>query len=354
MLVDPETGELRAVSQEAAAAGEKDSQRDVDQELYLQQLEVATSPCQDMKSLLGDLKSARRAAGESARTANVAAVAMPTPVMPDPREQLTPNARYQRISETYGELARQALACAMHVHVEVAGDEEAVVALDRIRHWLPILLAISANSPFWEGRDTGFASWRSQTWGRWPSSGSNDPFQSLCTYESVAEKVIDWGGALDRGMLYYDARVAQNYPTVEIRVADVCADPREATLIAALCRALVETVVRDDHADSASVPWRTDLLRVAHWRAAKVGVTDKLVHPQRQRLVPVTEAFEALLGYVAPALEELGDLGLVQSSLEALTTEGNGAVRQRRAHETHGTLQAVVDDMRARTEASWQ
>ena len=97
---------------------------------------------------------------------------MPTPVLVDEDATVTPKPRYERIREEYGELARTALACAMHIHVDVDDEEQGVRVLDGIRPWLPVLLAVSANSPYSRGQDTGYASWRTQIWGRWPSHGS--------------------------------------------------------------------------------------------------------------------------------------------------------------------------------------
>ncbi len=132
----------------------------------------------------------------------------------------------------------------MHVHVDVADDEEAVRVVDGLRRWLPLLVGLAANSPYAGGRDTGYASWRQQVWTRWPTAGQSEPFGSAAEYRRVTEALIATGAALDPGMLYFDARLAADYPTVEIRVADACTEVDDAMLVAALCRALVETVAR--------------------------------------------------------------------------------------------------------------
>ena len=130
----------------------------------------------------------------------------------------------------------------MHVHVDVADDDEAVRVVDGLQPWLPFLLAVSGNSPYWEERDTGHASWRSRVWGQWSTAGPSQPFGDVATYREVTGRMVEWGGALDPGMLYLDARLSAQYPTVEIRVADVCTDPEDGVLVALLARALVETV----------------------------------------------------------------------------------------------------------------
>jgi len=347
MLVDPATGRLTAVSQPAVDANEADEE--VEQELFLQQIETSTPPCRDAEELLTGLRAGRRAVGEAAAAAGVRAVAMAAPVLPEDDEDFTPKARYRKIHAEYGEMARQALVCAMHTHVDVDSDEEAVRVVDGIRPWLPLLVAISANSPFWQGRDTGHASWRSQVWGRWPTAGSAQPFGDVATYREVSERLLGWGAGLDAGMLYFDVRLARDLPTVEVRVADVCTDLEDTVLVALLTRALVATTA----ADPDPATWRGDLLRAATWRAAKVALSDDLVHPVEGRLVPPREVFRAALSYVRPALEEAGDLDTVAEGFERLVSRGNGATRQHRVREAGGDLRRVVEDLARRTEESW-
>ncbi len=372
MLVDPSTGRLSAVATAALRAGRDDGARDdgggdggggdggdgdgdgtgaadVQHELFRQQLETATRPATSAEDLVESIRTARRAAGRSAESAGVRAVAMATPVLAESDPVLAPDPRYQRIGDGYGELARQALVCATHVHVEVADQEEGVRVIDRIRPWLPVLLALSANSPYWQGRDTGHASWRSQVWGSWPTAGAAQPFGDVETYRSVADAMIGWGGALDTGMLYFDVRLSERFPTVEVRVADVTTDVEDVALVALLARALVTTAAQDH----ASPTWRGDLLRVAGWRAARFGLAADLVHPTRARLAPVREVLDAVVRHLRPALEETGDLDLVTGSLERVLARGTGATRQRSVFEATGDLGAVVEDLAERTEESW-
>lgn len=351
LLVDPDTGRLRGVSHQAVRASRSGAGADaeVEHELFLQQIETSTEPCLDADDLAAGVRRGRRAVGEAAAAAGARAVAMATPVLPQQEERFTPKPRYERIHTDYGELARQALVCAMHVHVEVAGDDEAVHVVDRIRPWLPVLVALSANSPYWQGLDTGHASWRSQVWSRWPTAGAAQPFGDVAAYRATAEAMIGWGGALDPGMLYFDVRLSEKYPTVEIRVADVTTEVEDAVLVALLARALVTTAAEDPGPPG----WRADLLRVAGWRAARFGLAGSLVHPVEARLVPAREAFEALVAHVRPALEGTGDLARVTEAFERLAARGTGATRQRAVLEATGDLRAVVFDLARRTEESW-
>ena len=360
MLVDPETGRVTGVSakalrarQEAESRGEvTEDDAPVEQELFLQQIETATSPRTTASDLIADLVAGRRAVGEAARAAGAAAVAVPTPVLAAENPLLTPKPRYHRMMEEYGELTRQSLVCGMHVHVDVDGDDEAVRVMDGIRPWLPVLLAISANSPYWEGRDTRFASWRSQLWSRWPSSGPAEPFEDTAAYRQTLEKMIEWGAAMDDGMLYLDARVSASYPTIEIRVADVCTDPEDATLVATLARALVSTAA--ESGDGHSHRWRSDLLRAASWRAARYGLASTLVNPTTLELAPVREVVDALRSHAEDALRATGDWDWTADAFDRLMSQGTGAARQRSAFEVSGSVEGVVQDLIARTEDSWR
>jgi glutamate---cysteine ligase / carboxylate-amine ligase len=343
MLVDPDTGHLAAVPTDGSAGAE------VQPELFRQQLETATEPCRDAEDLQAGIRAGRRAAGGSAAAAGVRAVAMATPVLQEGEPDFAPVPRYRRIGDEYGELARQALVCATHVHVEVADDDEGVRVIDRIRPWLPLLVAMGANSPYWQGRDTGHASWRSQVWGRWPTAGAAQPFGDEATYRSVASSMIGWGGALDTGMLYFDVRLSERFPTVEVRVADVTTDVEDVTLLALLTRALVTTAALDPGPPT----WRGDLLRVAGWRAARFGLAHDLVHPSGEGLAPVREVVDATVRHAQDALQEAGDLERVTGSFERLLARGTGATRQRSVFEAKQDLAAVVTDLADRTDASW-
>lgn len=359
MLVDPETGLVTGVSAKALRAREEAENRGevskddapVEQELFLQQIETATEPRTSASDLAQDIVRGRRAVGEAARAAGAAAVAVPTPVLVADDPVLTNKPRYHRMMEEYGEMTRQSLVCGMHVHVDVDGDDEAVRVMDGIRPWLPVLLAISANSPFWEGRDTRFASWRSQLWSRWPSSGPAEPFESTDAYRSALDKMLAWGAAMDDGMLYLDARVSAKYPTIEVRVADVCTEPEDAVLVAALARALVSTAA--ETGDGRSRAWRSDLLRAASWRAARYGLASTLVNPSTMELAPVREVFAALRAHSEEALRATDDWDWTADAFERLLAQGTGAARQRAAFEAGGSVEAVVQDLIVRTEGSW-
>ncbi len=346
VLIDPGSRRPAGLSDLVQASNE--SSAEVSQELFRHQIETSTPPIREADELGRALRRGRRATGEAAAAAGVRAVAIGSPPLEAEQEDFTKTPRYLRFEPEFGRIARDSQMCGMHVHVEIANEAEGVRAVDGIRPWLPFLTAISANSPYWRGQDTGYASWRSMVWGLWSSAGPREPFGDVETYREVAQHTIAWGSAMDPGMLYFDVRLSESYPTVEIRVADICVDLEDAVLVAVLTRALVESCAFREPA-----PWRSDLLRVAGWRAARYGIGGDLVHPAMTELAPPRRVFEALMGQVGEHLEQWGERELVEDGFERLLARGNGAVRQRRRFEESHDLRAVVDDLADATEASW-
>lgn len=355
LLVDPDTGMLAAVSHHATAQAPDEPGVAVDQELFLQQIETGTGAHADLALLTADIRRARRAAGEAAAAAGAAAVAVASPVLAPQDFVLTPKDRYRTMLERFAAVAAPQIVCGMHVHVDVADDDEAIRAFDRMRPWFPVLLALSANSPYWQGEDTGYASWRSQVWQRWPTAGPSEPFGDAAGYRRVAAALEHSGAALDEGMLYFDARPSRRYPTLELRAPDVCTEVDDVVLLAGLGRALVETGAAAAAAGKPVPALRSDLLRAATWRAARYGVGEQLVDPATGRLSSSRDVVAALVGHVQHALDAAGDTQLVGELIERLFARGPGASRQRAVAAAHdGDLRSVVADLRRRTEASWQ
>jgi carboxylate-amine ligase len=260
------------------------------------------------------------------------------------------NDRYRDMAETYGLVARRGTTCGMHVHVAIESAEEGVRCIDRIAPWLPVLLAMSANSPFVEGRDTGYASWRTQLWSSWPSAGPTERFGSLAGYRRACERMIASGAARDLGMLYFDARLSAAQPTLECRILDAATDPGDIGLLVALVRALVETAA--SHWPDGLAEWRAEELRAARWRASRYSLATDLLDPRDHELRPPREVLRALVELVSERLEAAGDLERVTHGLERVLG-GTGATRQRAAYERTGSLEGVVDDLLARTADSW-
>ena len=320
LLVEPQTGQPRAVAgtvlqaaQAAAESGDSagagaaghDAAGTLDFELQQQQLETNTRPCRGLEDLGREVRRCRAWAAEAAQQAGVRVAALATsPVPAEP--ELVAKSRYQKMAREFGLTAQELLTCGCHVHVEISSADEGVAALDRIGPWLAILLALSANSPFWQGRDSGYASFRYQAWNRWPSSGPTAAFGAAEAYQDTVAQMVATQTVLDSGMVYFDARLSQHQPTLEIRVADVCLHAEDTVLIAALARALVETAARDWREHKPAPPRRAEVLRLAAWRASRSGVDDALLSPVTGRPEQASAVAAMLLDHVRDALADAG------------------------------------------------
>jgi carboxylate-amine ligase len=322
--------------------GDEDSAAHLMPELKAQQLELGTPVCRTLDEVENELRYWRARADAAAVAAGGRVAALATsPVAVDPIP--TDGERYGRMLDTFGLTAREMLTCGCHVHVSVEDDEEGVAVLNRIRVWLPVLTALTANSPFWQGGDTGYASFRSQAWHRWPSAGPNEVFSDAAEYHRLIDDVLATGTVLDTGMIYFDARLSATWPTVEVRTADVSLRVEDAVTLAGLVRGLVETAGRQARQGTPPPAVRAEVLRVAAWRAGRSGLTADLVDPRTGRPAPAADVVRALLEHVRPALADAGDERRVADGLAALLRRGTGADLQRRVHqETGGDLGAVV------------
>lgn len=349
LLVDAETGRARSVAERVVNAVGGDANADgpggsLTKEFQEQQLETDTAPHTQMGELKAEIRGWRDLAIAAARESGARVVASGTSPWPvEPR--LAHDPRFERMAEHAGLTANEQMTCACHVHVAVQSDDEGVGVIDRVRIWLPTLLAISANSPFWQGEDTSYASFRSQVILRWPTSGPIDVLGSTAAYHELVESTIASGVALDEGMIYFDARLSAHAPTVEIRVMDVCLDVDDAVLVAALCRGLVDTAAEEWRAGEPVPDVPTQLLRLASWQAGRHGLDTILLSARTHRPEPARDVVSQLVDHVRPALKRNGDEPLVTHQLEQVLTRGNGATRQRSVLEKTGQLSDVVADL---------
>jgi carboxylate-amine ligase len=313
-------------------------------ELRAAQIEVVTSVCLTLAEVRAELVRLRRRVSEAAHQEGCRIVAASTHPFSRWQEQpITSDERYRRLVESYKQLIHEQLVFGFHVHVGLDDREAALGVMNHLRVWLAPLLALSANSPFWQGEDTGYASYRTQVWGRLPAAGPPEPFASLAEHDALVGAMVATGGVLDAASVYWDVRLPEKLDTVEIRVADVPSRLDEAVMLTGLCRALVrvchERVGRGEpHPDA-----RPELLRISHWNASRYGLDGDLVDVEARRAIPAREMIEKMLLLARPALEDHGDYEEVSSLVGESLEGGNGARRQRQTYERTGRLEGVVD-----------
>lgn len=330
LLVDEQTGLPRTDAAQVLSRARSEAPDGLDDELRTAMVEARTAVCPDLTSVEDELRRRRSALARAATQVGAQVLASGTHPTAAPDDvPVTPSKRYERMATEFGHLVNTSLICGCHVHVAVPDRAAGVDVIDRVRPWLPVLLALSGNSPMWCGRDTRYASWRTQVWTGWPTAGPTSVFGSVDAYDALSQSLVATGAALEERMLYFDARLSTRYPTVEIRVADVGLDVKDALLVAALARALVVQALADRERPAPDVP--AEVLRASSWVASRHGITGPLADPVTARACPASEVLDALMNHVGDALGSTGDLELVQSGLAWVRRDGAGAERQRRA-----------------------
>lgn len=346
LIVDPSSRHVVPRAAEVLAAATAVLGEDVAHEITRFQVEAHPPPSSDLSELGRRLRTARREVAGAARSCGLAVVASGIPVLGDVvPTPLTEDARYEQGRVRYRALQDEISICALHVHVDVPDPEHAVYVANHLRPWLPTLIALAANSPFYVGRDTGYASWRVISWGRWPVSGAPPYFPTFADYELAVSALTESGALLDSKTVFWDIRPSPNLPTVEVRVADVPLDVRDSLTIIGLVRALVLTALDGVSRGDLGPPVSTEVLRAAYWRAARDGLAGDSLDVREGALVPAPLMVAHLLDHVRPALEEAGDLPFVEDGLDRLVRRGSGAERQRRVHARCHDLTDVVDDL---------
>ncbi|NBM18968.1 glutamate--cysteine ligase [Streptomyces sp. GC420] len=292
------------------------------------------------RRLLDTAASSQGLAVVAAGTVPLAGVA-PVPATPDPR--------YRHMVDEYRAVADEQLICGAQIHVDVPDRDTAVRLMCAVSPWLPPLLALSASSPHWLGADTGYASWRTMLWQRWPTAGPAGCFADAAEYNAHVRELIRSGVITDAGMIYYDVRPSAHQQTLELRICDACPRAETVVLIAGLFRALVTDAGRRLQASGGhQCPGRHEWLRAATWRAARSGLEGALIDPDTRRAAPAPTVVRAMLRKLRPALEAQGDWSTVLALTERTLAEGSAARRIRRIAREQDLL-ACVDHLVAET-----
>jgi glutamate---cysteine ligase / carboxylate-amine ligase len=317
---------------------------DLQKELAQSQVELATGVCVTHEDVLTQLKALRAelaAAGDRRGLRLVPSGT--TPLADSDPPGITSDARYQRMADHFRATAYKVTTCGCHVHVDMPDRGAGVQVINHVRPWLPLLLAMTANSAIESGIDTGYCSWRYQRWTQWPSAGPPPRFASLDHYESIVDAWLQAGVILDRGMVYWDIRLSNNQPTLEFRISDVAVTPEEATLLAVIVRGLTQTAL-DAIDDGRPAPdLSNEVLRGHLWRAARDGFSGRCPHPRTGDLVPASAVLDDLFALLTPVLRANDDFDFTKEAIARLAENGCGADRQRAAFQRAHRAQDIVD-----------
>ena len=334
--------ESRTLVPRARAVLDRLPERGFTTELQQSIVEANSRPHRSLAALLKDLQSSRRALDAAAEPLGLALVAAGTaPLARLGSIDATDDPRYRRMAENYRVVAEEQLICGAQVHVDIPDRDTGVIAMGLLAPWLPVLLALSASSPFWLGSDTGYASWRTLLWQRWPTTGPAGSFGSAAEYDAAIADLVRSGVISDTGMVYYDVRPSAHLQTLELRICDACPRAETVVMIAGLFRALVMDACAEVAAGSEPPRRGREWLRAATWRAARSGLEGDLVHPATGRPVPAPRVVRSLLTRLRPALSETGDWDTVVELAESALARGSAAHRLRRLALRDGRRAAV-------------
>jgi carboxylate-amine ligase len=314
-------------------------------ELHRSVVETNTAVAGTLDGLRDEILRLRRQAIGVAESLGLGLIAAGTvPLVDLDSLPVTPTSRYRRMLDDYQMLAREQLICGAQVHVGIADRDEAVAVAQRVVPSLPVLLALSASSPYWMGEDSGYASVRSLVWMRWPTAGDSGAVSSAADHDALVADLIASGTITDPKMVYFDVRPSAHLPTVELRVTDACPDADTVVLLAGLFRGLALRAQLAHRAGEPLTTTRPPLHRAAMWRAARSGLEGDLLDLPRSPVpVPAAVAVERLVADLRPQLETLGDWEQVCELAAQALDRGSSAARQRRAAGRRGRLSDVVD-----------
>ena len=310
-------------------------------ELALSQVEAVSPVCSSLAEVREAVVLGRSVASAAAVASDLRIASCGLPPLGEWRtNHFRDEPPYSEMAVSQGHLVREQLIAGLHVHVGIEDPARAVGALDRIRDWLPVLLALSASSPFWCGSDSGFSSWRAVHWRRWPVSGPPPHFGTLAEYDGAIAAVVSTGVVASERSVYWDARRSARFPTVEVRICDAVQTVEEVVALVGVIRGLVAAALDEHDRGVPALASPDALLRLATWQAARSGLRGTLVPVGGGAPVPVALAMQALVERITPWLGD--DADVVLPVLASMVASGGGAARQRAAFDVGGLRAAAA------------
>jgi glutamate---cysteine ligase / carboxylate-amine ligase len=345
LLIDPESRRPRPAAAAVVAGAETELADQVCGEFTRSQIEVKTVPCGDAGQLRDELARLRTAVAAAADAEGVRLCASGTPVVATEPSAVADHPRYDAGVAQYRSMLDDFMVCSTHVHVYLPDRELAVRASNHLRPWLPLLMAVSANSPFHQGNDTGYADWRAVIRSRFPCLGPPPYAESLRHHEELATAIADSGAMLNASTPFWDIRPNPKLPTLEVRSMDVVADIDDTVALAMVVRALVAVATDKALAGDPGPRPSSEVLRAAYWRAARDGWPGCGVDALSGQVLPTSVQIARLVDHLEPALQRHGDTATVHRLLDRLADRGTGADVQRASFARRGSLEGVVDEL---------
>jgi carboxylate-amine ligase len=342
-LIDLETRDLRSHVQQLLEAGRELLKDELKAEMHQSVIEVGTPICENITVARREVVRLRSQLAGLARRSGLTIAAAGTHPFARWQDQLiTPHPRYEEIIEDLQQVARANLIFGLHVHVGIDDRETAIHIMNAARYFLPHIFALSTNSPFWEGRNTGLKSYRSKIFERFPRTGIPDHFQSLSEYENYIKLLIQTGCIDNAKKIWWDIRMHPFFDTLEFRICDVPMRVEETLTLAALCQAVTAKLHKLIKKNLGFRLYRRLLLSENKWRAARYGIRGKLIDFGKREEVECVALIHELLEFIDDVVDELGSREQLNYIHEILQ-HGTGADRQVEVYNQTNDTKAVVD-----------
>ena len=348
-IVDPETRELRSHIQEILEGGKVTLKEQIKPEMHQSVVELGTEICQSVIDAREHVTGLRSKLVELAGRGGLKVASAGTHPFSHWHDQLiTEGERYQEIVKDMQLLARANLIFGLHVHVGIPDRETAIQIMNQVRYFLPHLYALSVNSPFWVGRNTGLKGYRLKVFERFPRTGIPDAFESLSEYEDYCKLLVKTGCIDNPKKIWWDIRLHPFFDTLELRVCDAQSRVDDTLALAALIQAIVAKLYKMLRQNTTFRVYRRRLLDENRWRASRYGIEGKLIDFGRETEVETKSLINELLHFVSTEVDELGSKREM-AHIERIMQEGTGADRQLEVFHRTNDMKAVVDQIVAET-----
>jgi len=348
-IVDPETRELRSHIQEILEGGKVVLKEQIKPEMHQSVVELGTEICQSIEHARTHVVDLRSKLAELADKADLKIASVGTHPFSHWRDQqITQGDRYQEIVRDMQLLARANLIFGLHVHVGIPDREMAIHVMNQARYFLPHIYALSVNSPFWVGHDTGLKGYRLKVFERFPRTGIPDAFESLSEYEDYCKLLVKTGCIDNPKKIWWDIRLHPFFDTLEVRACDAQSRVDDTLAIAALIQAVIVKLHKLLRQNITFRVYRRRLLDENRWRASRYGIDGKLIDFGKETEVETRSLLNELLEFVSTEVNELGT-EKEMAHIERIMREGTGADRQLAAWQRTQDMKAVVDQIVAET-----
>lgn len=343
MVIDPVTRELKSHDHKIVDLASQIIKDSVKAEMHQAVVEVGTGICQNVQQAHQEIRMLRKTVSDVAQSIGLKIGAAGThPFSHWSTQLITPNPRYDEIVNEMQEAARSNLIFGLHVHVGIADKNTAIHIMNTVRYFLPHIYALSTNSPFWEGRNTGFKSFRTKVFDKFPRTGLPDYFNDWDDFKNYVNLLIRTNCIDNAKKIWWDVRVHPIYDTIEFRICDVPMLVEETMAITAVLQALVVKLYKLRLQNMSFIVYNRALISENKWRASRYGIDGKLIDFGKQAEVDTRLLILELLDFIDDGVDELGSRSHI-NFVKWILEQGTGADRQLKVFEKTNSMQKVVD-----------